>query len=65
MNCEKFLALDDYAQSQYLAELIHACTNDDTLFLMGQQVIEEGKKNGLFERVKIGHQAVNNSEQNE
>lgn len=60
MNCNEFLKLDNYEQSQYMAELIHCCQSDDELFRIGAQLIETGKNKGLFDRVKIGNQSINN-----
>jgi len=58
MNCNKFLALDPIQQSNYLGSLIHVVMSDDEIFELGQKLIDMGMVMGLFERVKIGAEAI-------
>jgi hypothetical protein len=53
MNCEEFLKLDDFDKSMYMASLIHVCQSDDSLFKSGAELINLGRKRGLFDNVKI------------
>ena len=53
MNCQTFLALDDFEQALYLASLIHICSSSEEFFIKGTELIAEGKKKGLLERVKF------------
>lgn len=58
MNCEEFLKLSNYQQSIFMASLIHTCISDNANFQSGLELIELGKRKGLFEDVKIGHEQV-------
>lgn len=58
MKCEAMLKLSDYDQSVYMANLIHACINDDANFKSGLELIRIAKLKGLFDDVKIGHRDV-------
>jgi len=60
MNCENFLELSEWEQSLYLASLIHVCQSDNVLFKIGKDVIELGRKRGLFDGVKIFPEHLNN-----
>lgn len=53
MNCPDFLKLDDFEKSMYLASLIHVCQSDASLFKSGAELIELGRRKGLFDNVKI------------
>lgn len=58
MNCKLFLELTDHEKAVYMAELIHCCQSDNNLFVSGEMIIAMGKNKGLFENVKIGHNAI-------
>ena len=53
MNCEEFLAMDDFDRAMYMASLIHCCQSDSALFKSGAELITLGKRKGLFDNVKI------------
>lgn len=61
MNCGNFLNLDPVEQSQYVGQLVHVCMSDDKLFDLGKELIHMGLMKGLFERVKIGSEAINDN----
>ena len=53
MNCEEFLAMDDFDRAMYMASLIHVCQSDSDLFKSGASLIALGKRKGLFDNVKL------------
>lgn len=55
MNCEKFLALDEFDKSIFLASVIHCVQSNDEFFSEGVKMIDAGKKLGLFDKIEIGH----------
>lgn len=62
MNCNKFLSLDPPEQASYLGSVIHAIMSDDEIFDFGKNLVDMGVSKGLFDRVKIGSEAINESE---
>lgn len=56
MQSPNFLTLIEYERWEYQAELLHAATNDDALFKMGQEMIALGRRKGLFDNIKFGGQ---------
>lgn len=59
MNCNEFLALEEYEKAEYCAKLLHVCTSDSSLFKNGMDLIELGERKGLLDKVKIGREIVN------
>lgn len=58
MNCKSFLNLSDWDKAEYMASLIHACQSDEAIFLSGKEMIDLGKRKGLFDKVKFGSDAL-------
>lgn len=56
MNLYDFTLLEGFEKDDYRAKLIHAATNDDALFKMGIEIINLGKRKGLFDNVKFGRE---------
>lgn len=61
MNCKLFLQLDPVQQAEYMGQLVHVCQSNDTLFTAGKELIQLGIDMKLFDRVKIGSEAINES----
>lgn len=62
MNCKTFLKLDDFEQALFLASLLHICSSDEEFFKKGTELIADGKKKGLLDRVKFSGSIYQESE---
>jgi len=54
MICEKYKhTMDANEDLQFISELIHCVKSDNHFFDVARSVIEEGKRNGLFDKVEF------------
>ena len=61
MNCVEFQDLIPKERTEFIGQLVHACTSDSKLFQMGERIIKQAIRKGLFDGVVINPIAeVNN-----
>lgn len=53
MICKKFAELTPKEKVLFIGELTHACMNDDDLYALGIEIINEANRKGILENVKI------------
>lgn len=53
MLCQKYNELSHYEKMKYIGELLHACQSIDYYFEMGEEIIKNAKRTGVFEGVVI------------
>jgi len=60
MNCPEFQTMIPKERTEYIGSLVHACMSDSKLFAMGERIIKQAIRKGLFEGVVIAPIEQNN-----
>jgi hypothetical protein len=53
MICEIYDQLTPFEKAEFLGSLCHAAQSDESLFKMASELIDLGKRKGLFDKVVI------------
>lgn len=58
MNCQEYQKLTPLEKSNYVGSLIHACISDSKFYAIGEKLIQQAIKKGLFQNVVINPPSV-------
>jgi len=60
MNCPEFQDLIPKERAEYIGSLAHACMSDSKFFAIGQKIIRQAIRKGIFDGVTINPIEQNN-----